>query len=67
MFTITFENEVHQQWSCEYVFNSFEDAKDYLINHGYVVKNRLFERHNYNWNKFTKAYIEQRKIYNKGE
>lgn len=64
MFAITFEDEVYNQWSCEYVFNNFEDAKNYLISQGFIEKNRIFERKNYNWSSYLKAYITPRKVYN---
>jgi hypothetical protein len=63
MFTITFEDEVYKQWSCEFIFNEFEEAKKYLIEQGFSEKNRLFVRENYNWSKYIKAYISPRKIY----
>lgn len=66
MFGITFENEIYKQWSCEYVFNSFDDAKDFLKEQGFIEKNRLFYRENYNWSEYIKAYISPRKVYLKG-
>ena len=63
MFVIMFENEVHKQWSCEYIFNELSDAKKYLINQGFLEKNRLFIRENYRWSKYVKAYIAPRKLY----
>lgn len=64
MFAITFENEVYRQWSCEFLFNNFEDAKRYLLSQGFAEKNRLFVREDFNWSKYIKAYISPRKIYN---
>lgn len=63
MFGITFENEIYQQWSCDYVFYNFEDAKSYLKGKGFIEKNKLFERVDYNWSKYVKAYIEPKKVY----
>lgn len=63
MFTISFENEVYKQWTCEFVFENFNDAKSYLINKGFIEKNRLFERRDHNWNKYSKAYINRAKVY----
>jgi len=65
MFSITYENEVYRQWTCDYVFESFEDAKDYLKKDGFIEKNRLFERVDYNWSKYLKAYIEPIKLFKK--
>jgi hypothetical protein len=63
VFLITYEDEIYKQWSCDYIFNKFEDAKKYLIDQGFIEKNRLFERKDYNWSKFVKAYISPIKIY----
>jgi hypothetical protein len=63
VFVITFENEVYKQWSCEFVFGSFESAKGYLLNQGFVEKNRLFVREDYNWSIYLKAYISPIKVY----
>lgn len=65
MFIITFENEKYKQWSCEYLFNHFNDAKDFLKEKGFIEKNRLFERKDYNWSKYVKAYITPLKTYKK--
>jgi len=65
LFLITFENEIHKQWSCEYVFENFDDAKHYLISQGFIETGRIFERKNYNWSKYIKAYITPKKIYSK--
>lgn len=63
MYIVTFENEIYQQWTCEYIFNEFEDAKSYLLQRGFIEKNRLFERKDHNWSKYTKAYVTPRKVY----
>lgn len=63
MFSITFENERNRQHSCEYLFNSRKEAKDYLESQGFIEVGRLFERRNYGWNRYTKAYIERKKLY----
>jgi hypothetical protein len=63
MFIITFEDEIYHQWTCEYIFDNFDVAKTYLIGQGFIEKNRLFERKDYNWSKYVKAYISQRKLY----
>lgn len=63
MFSITFEDEVYRQWEFEAIFLTFNEAKKYLINQGFVEKNRLFYRENYNWSKYLKAYITPRKVY----
>lgn len=63
MFSIVFENEVYDQWSCEYVFKSFVEAKLYLRSKGFIEKRGLFYREGYNWIEYTKAYISPRKIW----
>jgi hypothetical protein len=63
MFTIIFENETYKQWSCEFIFNDFETAKKYLTTQSFVEKNRIFERTDYNWCKYVKAYISPVKIF----
>lgn len=63
MFTITFENETHNQWSCEYIFESYDDAKTYLKAEGFSPKQGLFVRNKLNWSGFKKAYITPRKMY----
>lgn len=63
VFTITFENEIYKQWSCDVVFEKFENAKNYLIEQGFIERNRLFYRENHNWNGYTKAYISPMKIW----
>lgn len=65
MFQITFEDETNKQWHCEYVFDSFDDAKEYLKNRGFTERNRLFERFGYNWVYYTLAYISPLKTWNK--
>ncbi|UUV46105.1 hypothetical protein [Bacillus phage vB_BanS-Thrax1] len=63
MFTITFENQTHNQWTCEYIFESYDDAKTYLKENGFTPKQGLFVRNNYSWSAFTKAYITPRKVW----
>lgn len=63
MFEITFEDQIHRHWSSGFVFEHFADAKDYLIKQGFIEKNRLFVRENYNWSLYLKAYISPVKIY----
>lgn len=63
MFTITFENETHNQWVCEYIFESYDDAKEYLKVEGFSPKQGLFVRNKRNWSGFKKAYITPRKVW----
>lgn len=63
VFEVTFEDEVHRQWSCEFIFSNFNDAKNYLLNKGFIEKNRLFYRENYKWSLYLKAYITPKKVY----
>ena len=63
MYTITYETKIYKQWESEYVFNSFAEAKDYLLENGFIEKNRIYERINYGWSKYLKAYINLKKIY----
>lgn len=63
MFEIIFEDELHRQWSCGYLFNNFKDAKEYLIKKGFIEKNRLFYKENYGWTLYQKAYITPKRIY----
>lgn len=63
MFTITFENETYQRWEDDFIFAQFEDAKRYLLQQGFTEKNRIFERKDYNWSKFIRAYIQPKKLY----
>lgn len=65
MFEVTFENEIHKQWSCDYIFYEFEDAKEYLKDIGFIQRDRVFIRENYNWITFQKAYISPVKVYEK--
>lgn len=63
MFTITFENEIYTRWSPQLVFTSLEDAKEYLTEQGFIEQARLFERKDYEWSKYLKAYINPVKVY----
>lgn len=63
MFEITFENDVHVQWSCEYIFETIDDAKEYLIKKGFVEQNRLYYSKHNQWLYDLKAYIEPKKVY----
>lgn len=63
MFTITFENEIYTRWSPQLVFTSLEDAKEYLTEQGFIEQARLFERKDYKWSKYLKAYINPVKVY----
>jgi hypothetical protein len=65
MFGITFENEVYKQWTSDYIFEDFKEAKNYLLEQGFIESKRLFERKDYNWSKYVKAYIAPKKIYKK--
>jgi ribosomal protein L22 len=67
MFEIIFENETHAQWSSDFVFEDFDEAKDYLLDQGFLEKNRIFERKDYNWCKYLKAYITPKKAYKRYE
>jgi hypothetical protein len=62
-YTITYQDKMNHQWSSQFVFNDFNTAKEYLLKQGFVEKNRTFERIDYNWCKYMKAYISPRKIY----
>lgn len=63
MYTITFENQTHNQWTSKYIFESYHDARAYLISHGFNPKSGLFIRGKYNWSSFTKAYITPREVW----
>lgn len=63
MYIITFEDERHKQYVDEYVFTSRKKAKEYLESKGFTEIGRLFERRNYNWVRYTKAYIERKKLW----
>lgn len=63
MFSIMYENKSYHQWSDKYIFESFEDAKEYLERRGFVERNRLFYREDYNWNEYMKAYISPREAW----
>lgn len=67
MFMITYENEVYKKHQDDYIFGEFEDARKYLQEKGFVEKNRIFKRENYNWVKYQKAYIEPVKLYKGGK
>ena len=66
MFSITFENEVYKQWTFDYLFETYEGARRYLVTNGFIERNRVFERKDYNWRKYDKAYIKEMKLWNKG-
>ncbi len=63
MFAITYVDEIHSQWNDEYLFNKFEDAKQYLIDKGFIENNRVFEREELSWITYRKAYINPMKLY----
>lgn len=63
MFVIMFENEAGIRRVHENGFKNFDDAKQYLKDEGFVENNRLFERENYNWITFGKAFITHVKEY----
>lgn len=65
MFIITFEDELHRQWSTDFVFTKFNEAKEYLLEKGFIEKNRLFVRENCGWVLYEKAYITPLKVYTK--
>lgn len=57
MFIIIYDDQVGNRWNCEYVFENFDDAKNFLIENGFVENNRIFIRENYNWITYQKAII----------
>ena len=57
MFIITYDDQVGNRWNCEYVFENFGDAKNFLIENGFIENNRIFVRENYNWITYQKAII----------
>ncbi len=63
MFAITYVDKVHSRWNDEYLFNKFEDAKQYLIDKGFIENNRVFEKEEFPWITYRKAYINPMKIY----
>jgi hypothetical protein len=63
LLTITFENQWRKQWLCDYVFNDYETAKEFLLKRGFIEKNRIFERADFGWIELMRAYITPRKVY----
>ncbi|QOV08430.1 hypothetical protein Kirov_231 [Bacillus phage Kirov] len=63
MYTITFENQTHNQWTCQYIFEKHSDAVTYLRTNGFSPSQGLFVRKNFNWSVFTKAYIIPREVW----
>lgn len=63
MYLITYENEKYKKFHDDYVFDSYDSAKNYLKQKGFVEDNRTFKRINYNWVAYQKAYIEPLKLY----
>lgn len=63
MFTITFKNESNVDWTSKYVFRTFDDAEQYLINDKFTNKGGMFEREGDGWNFRLRAYIEPREVY----
>lgn len=60
MFEITYETSTHFQWSCEFIFNTYDDAKKFLTNQGFNKVSNGFES---DWEACPKAYITPKKIY----
>lgn len=63
MYTITYKDQSFKQWSSEYVFNTFTDAKGYLEGRGFKGNGGVMEREITGWCEKLKAYIELRKVY----
>jgi hypothetical protein len=63
LFTITYEDEVYKRWNSDYVFEDLEDVKDYLKDQGFIENNRIFQRKDYNWSNYVKAYIKPLTVY----
>jgi hypothetical protein len=60
IFEIIFETKTHFQRSCDFIFNSYDDAKTYLLGQGFIKVNNGFES---NWDSSPKAYITPKKTY----
>lgn len=58
MFIIVYETENHKQWNCDFSFDKYYDAVDYLEKQGFVNKKRIFEQSATNWHGKYTAYIQ---------
>lgn len=59
MYRVAYVNKYYRQFNDDYVFESFKDAKQYLIDKGFVEDARMFRSCDLN------AYIMLLKIYKK--
>lgn len=64
MFEVVFENQQHFQWSCDFIFNSYDDANEYLLSEQFTKASNGFES---NWDACIKAYITPKKVYRGGK
>jgi hypothetical protein len=60
MFEITYECKRLFQWSSDYIFTSYEDAKTYLTNQGFTKATNGFESKQ---ETAQKAFITPKKVY----
>lgn len=60
MFEITYVSRTNFQWSCDFIFNTYEEAKTYLTNKGFTKATNGFES---NLDSTPKAYVTPKKIY----
>lgn len=67
MFTITYEDEFHRQWSGDYVYKTLKEAKEHLLSIGFISKVNIYERRNVGWIEYQKAYIEPKRVFNHNE
>jgi hypothetical protein len=63
MYSITIYPETNRIWTLDICFETYSDAKDYLIEDGYVEENRWFKRSSNGWYGDSKAIINKMKIY----
>lgn len=63
MFVITYQNEVNVRWNDDLVFRELDNAKKHLTQQGFIENNRIFERKDYGWSKYLKAYINPTRVY----
>lgn len=60
MFAITYETSSHFQWSDDFIFRTYDDAKKFLTSKGFSKASNGFVS---NWDCMPKAYVLPKKVY----
>ncbi|MFQ3543583.1 hypothetical protein Q7A53_05810 [Halobacillus rhizosphaerae] len=64
MFGIEYEDKCGKRYSSEYIFNSYDEAVNFLVKGGFnMVHYAIFDKVNDGWLDYQRAFVSKKMIY----